>query len=60
MQIIEIILYDFFGEVGFKCSTQCVFIDEVGVKCSIQMCLCRPTIDFGILGLIIYLRLLTI
>ena len=36
MLIIEINLYDFFGEVGFKCSTQCVFVDEVGVKCSTQ------------------------
>ena len=36
MLLIDRILYDFFGEVGLECSTQCVFVDEVGVKCSTQ------------------------
>ena len=43
--IIAIILCDFFGEVDFKCSIQCAFVDEVGVKSSKQYAnVCKPLI----------------
>ena len=47
MLIINMILYDFIGEIGFECYTQCVFVDEVGVKCSTQCAYVRLSLSLN-------------